>query len=144
MSLNSYSRLYQTFKDNKYIYFLMEPVLGGDVWTILQKQRFFPENVARFMAACVVEAFQFLHSKDIIYRDLKPENLMLDKSGYIKLVTIKLNKYLTQKIRMHGKNLIYLQCLYFRWTMALLKEYHQTAKRGRLPARRNMSRQRLF
>lgn len=92
MSLNSYSRLYQTFKDNKYIYFLMEPVLGGDVWTILQKQRFFPENVARFMAACVVEAFQFLHSKDIIYRDLKPENLMLDKSGYIKLVTIKLNK----------------------------------------------------
>ncbi|CAG9585544.1 unnamed protein product [Danaus chrysippus] len=66
-------RLYRTFKDNKYIYFLMEPVLGGDVWTILQKQRYFPENIARFMAACVVEAFQYLHSKDIIYRDLKPE-----------------------------------------------------------------------
>lgn len=64
----------------------MEPVLGGDVWTILQKQRFFPENVARFMTACVVEAFQYLHSKNIIYRDLKPENLMLDKNGYIKLV----------------------------------------------------------
>lgn len=87
ISLNSGFRLYQTFKDNKYIYFLMEPVLGGDVWTILQKQRFFAENVAKFMSACVVEAFQFLHSKDIIYRDLKPENLMLDKSGYIKLVT---------------------------------------------------------
>lgn len=86
-SLNSVFRLYQTFKDNKYIYFLMEPVLGGDVWTILQKQKCFSENVAKFMAACVVEAFQFLHSNDIIYRDLKPENLMLDKSGYIKLVT---------------------------------------------------------
>ncbi|XP_022819794.1 cGMP-dependent protein kinase, isozyme 1-like [Spodoptera litura] len=79
-------RLYRTFKDPKYIYFLMEPVLGGDVWTILQKQRYFPENVSRFMMACVVEAFQYLHSKDIIYRDLKPENLMLDKQGYIKLV----------------------------------------------------------
>lgn len=79
-------RLYRTFKDKKYIYFLMEPVLGGDVWTILQKQRFFPENVAKFIAACVTEAFQYLHSKDIIYRDLKPENLMLDKYGYIKLV----------------------------------------------------------
>ncbi|KAJ8725588.1 hypothetical protein PYW08_003771 [Mythimna loreyi] len=79
-------RLYRTFKDNKYIYFLMEPVLGGDVWTILQKQRYFPENVARFMMACVVEAFAYLHSKDIIYRDLKPENLMFDKQGYIKLV----------------------------------------------------------
>lgn len=79
-------RLYRTFKDEKYLYFLMEPILGGDVWTILQKQKFFPENVARFMAACVIEAFQYLHSKDIIYRDLKPENLMLDKYGYIKLV----------------------------------------------------------
>lgn len=65
----------------------MEPVLGGDVWTILQKQRFFPEATARFMAACVVEAFQYLHSKDIVYRDLKPENLMLDRLGYIKLVS---------------------------------------------------------
>ncbi|CAH0604635.1 unnamed protein product [Chrysodeixis includens] len=79
-------RLFRTFKDNKYVYFLMEPVLGGDVWTILQKQRYFPENIARFMIACVVEAFQYLHAKDIIYRDLKPENLMLDKHGYIKLV----------------------------------------------------------
>lgn len=67
----------------------MEPVLGGDVWTILQKHRYFPENISRFMAACVVEAFQYLHSKDIIYRDLKPENLMLDKKGYIKLVSFK-------------------------------------------------------
>ncbi|XP_045785295.1 cGMP-dependent protein kinase, isozyme 1-like isoform X2 [Maniola jurtina] len=88
-------RLYRTFKDNKYIYFLMEPVLGGDVWTILQKQRYFPENVARFMSACVVEAFQYLHSKDIIYRDLKPENLMLDKQGYIKLVDFGFAKRLS-------------------------------------------------
>nr|XP_026495177.1 cGMP-dependent protein kinase, isozyme 1-like [Vanessa tameamea] len=88
-------RLYRTFKDNKYIYFLMEPVLGGDVWTILQKQRYFPENISRFMAACVVEAFQYLHSKDIIYRDLKPENLMLDKRGYIKLVDFGFAKRLT-------------------------------------------------
>ncbi|XP_026329932.1 cGMP-dependent protein kinase, isozyme 1-like [Hyposmocoma kahamanoa] len=79
-------RLYRTFKDDKYIYFLMEAVMGGDVWTILQKRHFFSENVARFMAACVVEAFQYLHARNIVYRDLKPENLMLDKNGYIKLV----------------------------------------------------------
>ncbi|XP_011550111.2 cGMP-dependent protein kinase, isozyme 1-like [Plutella xylostella] len=88
-------RLYRTFKDNKYLYFLMEPVLGGDVWTILQKHRFFPENTARFMAACVIEAFQYLHSKDIVYRDLKPENLMLDERGYIKLVDFGFAKQLT-------------------------------------------------
>ncbi|XP_072944022.1 cGMP-dependent protein kinase 1-like [Epargyreus clarus] len=102
-------RLYRTFKDNKYIYFLMEPVLGGDVWTILQKKRYFPENVARFMAACVVEAFQYLHSKDIIYRDLKPENLMLDKHGYIKLVDFGFAKLLPP----NGKT----------WTFAGTPEY---------------------
>lgn len=66
----------------------MEPVLGGDVWTILQKQRYFADGTARFMAACVVEAFQYLHAKGIIYRDLKPENLMLDQRGYVKLVML--------------------------------------------------------
>lgn len=88
-------KLYRTFKDSKYIYFLMEPVLGGDVWTILQKRGHFAENVARFMMACVVEAFQYLHSKDIIYRDLKPENLMMDKNGYIKLVDFGFAKRVT-------------------------------------------------
>lgn len=66
----------------------MEPILGGDLWTILQKQRFFPEVTARFMAACVVEAFQYLHSKNVVYRDLKPENLMLDEHGYVKVVSV--------------------------------------------------------
>ncbi|KAM3963402.1 cGMP-dependent protein kinase, isozyme 1-like [Aphomia sociella] len=85
-------KLYRTFKDKKYIYLLMEPVLGSDVWTILQKRKYFPENVARFMMACVIEAFEYLHSKDIIYRDLKPENLMIHKNGYIKLVDFGLAK----------------------------------------------------
>lgn len=50
----------------------MEPVLGGEVWNILQTSQFFPNATARFIAACVVEAFQYLHTKNIAYRDLKP------------------------------------------------------------------------
>lgn len=79
-------RLYKTYRDKKYLYFLMEACLGGDVWTILQKNKHFDERTARFMAGCVVEAFEYLHSRNMIYRDLKPENLMLDEQGYIKLV----------------------------------------------------------
>lgn len=46
----------------------------------------FEENIAVFVTACVVEAYAHLHKKGILYRDLKPENLMLDSKGYVKLV----------------------------------------------------------
>lgn len=63
----------------------MEPCLGGDVWTVLQKYKCFDEKTSKFMAACVILALEYLHEKQIIYRDLKPENLMLDSNQTGKL-----------------------------------------------------------
>ncbi|KAF5926720.1 hypothetical protein HPG69_001349, partial [Diceros bicornis minor] len=77
-------KLYRTFKDNKYVYMLLEACLGGELWSILRDRGSFDEATSKFCVACVTEAFDYLHRLGIIYRDLKPENLILDAEGYLK------------------------------------------------------------
>uniref|UniRef100_H9H1Y3 Protein kinase domain-containing protein n=1 Tax=Meleagris gallopavo TaxID=9103 RepID=H9H1Y3_MELGA len=68
-----------------HIYLLLEFCQGGELWTKL-RERCFEEPLAVFCSACVVEGLEYLHGHGIVYRDLKPENLMLDQLGYVKLV----------------------------------------------------------
>ncbi|XP_069836718.1 cGMP-dependent protein kinase 2-like isoform X2 [Dendropsophus ebraccatus] len=79
-------RLYRTFRDAKYVYMLLEVCLGGELWSILRDTGSFEEATARFCIGCVLEAYDYLHNRGIVYRDLKPENLLLDSEGYIKMV----------------------------------------------------------
>ncbi|XP_020800882.1 cGMP-dependent protein kinase, isozyme 1 [Drosophila serrata] len=79
-------RLYRTFRDEKYVYMLLEACMGGEIWTMLRDRGSFEDNAAQFIIGCVLQAFEYLHARGIIYRDLKPENLMLDERGYVKIV----------------------------------------------------------
>ncbi|XP_044752145.1 cGMP-dependent protein kinase, isozyme 1-like [Coccinella septempunctata] len=80
-------RMFKTFRDSRYLYFLMEAQLGGDLWRLLYytRRKAFDDEEAKFYVACVIEAFSYLHERGIIYRDLKPENLLIANNGYVKL-----------------------------------------------------------
>ncbi|CAG8656196.1 12636_t:CDS:2, partial [Dentiscutata heterogama] len=85
--------LWGTFQDSCNLYMVMDYVVGGELFSILRKTQRFPDHVAKFYAAEVILAFEYLHSKDIIYRDLKPENLLLDRNGHIKITDFGFAKY---------------------------------------------------
>jgi protein kinase A len=77
--------LVASFQDEIELYMVLELALGGELFSLLRDRMRFDEATARFYAACVVSAFIQMHDKKIAYRDLKPENLLLDKGGYIKI-----------------------------------------------------------
>jgi len=92
-------KMYQTFNCPKYLYMLMEPCLGGELWTLLRNSRRFTDQTAAFYVACVILALDYLHTRGVIYRDLKPENLLLDSSGYVKLTDFGFAKQLVGEER---------------------------------------------
>uniref|UniRef100_A0A7S2I1P8 cGMP-dependent protein kinase n=1 Tax=Alexandrium andersonii TaxID=327968 RepID=A0A7S2I1P8_9DINO len=87
-------RLAATFNGDQHLYFLLEPAMGGELFTIYQRKNFYgSEKHARFYVACVLRGFEHLHARQIIYRDLKPENLLLDSKGYCKVTDFGLAKF---------------------------------------------------
>lgn len=73
------------FKDTSNLYMVLEFVLGGEMFSHLRNSGRFSEPHTKIYAAQVVLAFQYLHFLDLVYRDLKPENLLIDHLGYVKV-----------------------------------------------------------
>eukprot|EP00962_Isochrysis_galbana_P060609 scaffold35232_cov90-Isochrysis_galbana.AAC.1 len=88
-------RLEAAFQDERRLYLLMEPVLGGELFAILHVVGRLDQPAARFYTASVADVLAHLHEVcGVVYRDLKPENLLLDARGYLKLVDFGLAKRL--------------------------------------------------
>lgn len=78
-------QLYWSYRDENYLYMLLEYVPGGELFTYLRNAHKFENDKALFYATEITSALASLHEKDIIYRDMKPENVLIDTQGHVKL-----------------------------------------------------------
>jgi len=95
-------KLFATYQDCDCVYFLLEKVLGGELFHLLRRLRSFNESMSRFYTGCVVLALEHVHSHGIVYRDLKPENLLITASGYIKVTDFGFAKKRNQSTSLCG------------------------------------------
>jgi serine/threonine kinase 38 len=87
-----------SFQDDLYLYLVMDFLPGGDLMSLLIKKDIFTEEEARFYIAEIVLAIEALHNMGCIHRDLKPDNILIDKTGHIKLSDFGLSKLSDTKI----------------------------------------------
>ncbi|XP_074647480.1 serine/threonine-protein kinase LATS1-like isoform X2 [Tubulanus polymorphus] len=98
-------KLYYSFQDTDYLYFVMDYIPGGDMMNLLIKFGIFHESLARFYVAELVLAIESVHKLGFIHRDIKPDNILIDRDGHIRLTDFGL-------------------CTGFRWTHN--SKYYQT------------------
>ncbi|KAH9605616.1 hypothetical protein KSS87_001028 [Heliosperma pusillum] len=78
-------RLFGWFHDTDRIFLVLEYAFGGELYKVLRRSGFLPENQAATYIASLTEALAYCHGKNVIHRDIKPENLLLDHEGRLKI-----------------------------------------------------------
>lgn len=94
-------RLYAYFEDTEHHYLVMEFLAGGDLFSLLDRQPDFclTEDHARFYMAEMVLACQALHHMGYLHRDIKPQNILLDNQGHIRLADFGTSLALSTKVK---------------------------------------------
>ncbi|MES1916214.1 MAG: hypothetical protein MHM6MM_008054 [Cercozoa sp. M6MM] len=86
-----------SWTDEFHVFMLMEFIVGGELFTFLRQSGRFSKDIARFYAAELVLVLEYLHARQLIYRDLKPENLLINRNGHLKVVDFGFCKKVPEK-----------------------------------------------
>eukprot|EP01084_Bolivina_argentea_P057238 104612_1 len=78
-------RLFWSFTDTKYIHLVEEYCNGGDLMKILMEYEILSEDATKFYIAEIAEGIGYLHEHGYVHRDIKPDNILIHKTGHIKL-----------------------------------------------------------
>ena len=80
------------FESSEFIIFVLEYCPGGELFTYVKKYRKLSEEAAKFFITEILLGIEHLHQRDIIYRDIKPENILLDLDGHVRIADFGLAK----------------------------------------------------
>lgn len=86
------------FQNEDKLFYILEYCPGGELFFYLQKIGRFKESASQFYAANILLAIRDLHSYKIVYRDMKPENVLVDADGYLKLTDFGLSRENVDKL----------------------------------------------
>ena len=83
------------FEDSKYIFIIMEYINGGNLYSLIKKRRVLPEKVAKYIFKQMISALKYIHSHNIVHRDIKLDNILLDLYNGIKICDFGIGKKLS-------------------------------------------------
>ena len=92
-------KLVKTLKDDKFIYFLMDYIRGKELFDVIRDIGILTKSQCLFYGASIMLAVRYLHQRKFVYRDIKPENVMVLENGYIKIIDFGTAKQIEDKTK---------------------------------------------